>query len=158
MSSKSDENRVYGHSLKDATSYPDKMLHLTAIRCYIFRRKLVQVCSLSYLPPKGTHGDECHQQQSDDKDADANRSLHHKVRRVLVDEVIGKGNSYHERCSENQEVFPEKQLVQVLYAGTVCFSDGYLTITATDIEKRDAEKAETTNQNAYQSKDVVNHG
>ena len=32
---------VYGRSLKDATSYPDKMLHLTAIRCYIFRRKPV---------------------------------------------------------------------------------------------------------------------
>ena len=32
---------VYGRSLKDDTSYPDKMIHLTAIRCYIFRRKLV---------------------------------------------------------------------------------------------------------------------
>ena len=92
MSSKSDENRVYGHSLKDATSYPDKMIHLTAIRCYIFRRKLVQVCGPQNCElidggRRGTHGDECHQQQSDDKDADTNRSLHYKIRHVLVDKL-----------------------------------------------------------------------
>ena len=53
----------------------------------LHNRSRVNICCLAYLPPKGTHGDECHQQQSDDKDADANRSLHHKIRRVLVDKL-----------------------------------------------------------------------
>ena len=34
---------TYERSLKDDTSYLDKMYHLTAIRCYIFRRKPVYV-------------------------------------------------------------------------------------------------------------------
>ena len=44
---KSVQEHVYERSLKDDTSYPDKMYHLTAIRCYIFRRKLVYVISSS---------------------------------------------------------------------------------------------------------------
>ena len=41
MSSKSVKVRVYERSLEDATSYCDKMLHLTKVRSYIFRRMLV---------------------------------------------------------------------------------------------------------------------
>ena len=41
MSSKSVKVRVYERSLEDDTSYCDKMLHLTKVGCYIFRRKLV---------------------------------------------------------------------------------------------------------------------
>ena len=37
------KDRCYILPRQDATSYPDKMLHLTAIRCYIFRRKLVDL-------------------------------------------------------------------------------------------------------------------
>ena len=43
MSSKSVKVRVYERSLEDATSYCDKMLHLTKVRSYIFRRMLVYV-------------------------------------------------------------------------------------------------------------------
>ena len=60
-------------------------LYIRLFTLHYHRR--VNVRSLAYLPPKGTHGDECHQQQSDDKDADTNRSLHHKIRRVLVDKL-----------------------------------------------------------------------
>ena len=34
---------VFERLLKGTIPYPDKMLHLTAIRCYIFRRKVVDV-------------------------------------------------------------------------------------------------------------------
>ena len=44
------KNKLYGHSLKDDTSYLDKMYHLTAIRCYIFRRTLVYVTNLVSFP------------------------------------------------------------------------------------------------------------
>ena len=34
---------MYGRTLKDDTSYLDKTIRLTAIRCYIFRRKHVDI-------------------------------------------------------------------------------------------------------------------
>ena len=115
----------------------------------LHHRCRVNVRCLAYLPPEGTHGNDCHQQQGDDEDADTYRSLYHKVRRILVDKVIGKGNSYHNRASKYGLVFLEKQLVQVLHAGSVCLADSYFSVTATDVEERNAEQPQTTNQDTY---------
>ena len=57
--------------------------HKSYIRLFsLHHRSWVNVRCLAYLPPEGTHGNECHQQQGYHEDTDAYRSLYHKLRRM----------------------------------------------------------------------------
>ena len=75
-----------------------------------------------------------------------------------MDEVVGDRYGYHERGSQYCQVFLEKQLVQVLHAGSVCLADSDFTIALADVEERDAEQAEARYDNGSESKDIINAG
>ena len=115
----------------------------------------IYIRSLANLPIKRTHGDDRHEQQGEYKDANSYRSLPHKVCRILVDEVVGNRYGYHKRSTQYRLVFLEKQLVQVLHAGSVCLADSDFTIALADIEQRDAEQAEARHGYGYQGKDGI---
>ena len=103
----------------------------------------IDVCCFPYLPVQGAERNEGNDQQGDEEDIDAQRCLHHKVGRIDMDGIPRQGDGNGKRGHQYQDILAEEQLVHVLHAGTVHLAATYFAVALADVEKRDAEQAQS---------------